>query len=133
MSKKYHSIGTWVHVAAIAATRRDAGRGTVAVRFGEYTLAEPVAGQVVGVTYLYSGRFQPGYGGEDGEQGHVSHRKGHLVYLVRLGMRAKPIHVAPGSLQTIRRAVGNPLPWTEPAIPYTMADYSKVWSETSKQ
>jgi hypothetical protein len=133
MSKdKYPPIGTWIAVAAIAETRKDEGTRrseSLRVEVVEYPLQPPgVYGQLVGITYLYSGLYVPGSGSyEDYEQGYIRNRKGTLVYQVRLGMRSKPINVLPSSAILCVKQPLDALPWVSPAIPYVMDNYKRIY------
>jgi len=113
---KYHPIGTWVAVNAIAQVRSLDSAKPEFRRVAEWPLEIPLYGQVVGVTYLYGGRKVRGCGSyDDYGQGYLTDRHAVLVYQVRLGIRSKPIHVAPESLELVTDGVHRVLPFVGPS------------------
>lgn len=121
---KHPAIGTWLAFAAIADTRKAEGSGSRRVELVEYPLTQSIAGQMVGVTYLYSGLYMPG-GYED--QGCIKNRKAALVYQVRLGLRSKPVLVLPSTCRRLIKGPPDGLPWTAPALPWAMEDWRRTW------
>lgn len=111
----YHAIGTWVAVNAIAEVRSPDSSNHNKRRVCEWPLTTPLFGQIVGVTYLYGGTKVESRGGYDEwEPGYLDDRYAVLVYQVRLGMRSKPIHVVPASLEPLAGDHGLTLPWASP-------------------
>ena len=128
MSKKtaYPTVGTWAQFEAIAqVARHDQDDHKDRRRVVKRTiLSEPAIGQFVGVTYLYEGRKVPG-GYED--PGYLADRRGVLVYEVRLGLRANPVHVLPSDFKAVDGAGDWRMPFLAPAIPYLLnPGYGKV-------
>lgn len=120
-----HAVGDWVSVIATHESYRNGTDEEALTKvIARLPLEKPVLGQVVGVKTLLAGESTPtskvrqNYGMEDYEPdyGYFSVKKTLICYEVRLGMRTKPIYVAPADLTP---AVDHParLPWNAPARP----------------
>ena len=121
MSKKatYPEIGAWARLEAVAKVARSDRDDRYSRRVVKRALLkEPAIGQFVGVTYLYEGRSVPG-GYED--PGYLADRRGVLVYMVRLGLRSKPVHVLPADF---RPASGDNRSLPFVASPEFLLDYA---------
>ena len=117
--EKYPEIGAWARLEALAQIARNDPDDKHSRRVVKRVLLKaPAIGQFVGVTYLYEGRHVPG-GYED--PGYLADRRGVMVYLVRLGLRSKPVHVLPDDFRPASHE-GRELPFV--ARPDYQLDYA---------
>lgn len=123
MKTIHPKIGDWARLEAVAEVcAKDPDDRHNRHRVVRRTLLkEPAIGQFVGVSYLYEGRK---VSGSYEESGYLADRRGVLVYLVRLGLRSKPVHVLPGDFRESYQI--HTLPYTASPVFLLDQGYRKV-------